>query len=37
MGAEAIDRLLADAEAELQDPELWCTTFTLVQGVARVS
>jgi hypothetical protein len=37
MGAEAIDRLLADAEAELQDPEPWCATFTLVQRFARVS
>jgi SAM-dependent methyltransferase len=36
MGSEAIDGLLAAAEEELQDPELWCTTFTLVQGFARV-
>jgi SAM-dependent methyltransferase len=35
MGSEAIDGLLAAAEAELDDPELWCTTFTLVQGYAR--
>jgi hypothetical protein len=36
MRSEAIDGLLATAEEELQDPELWCTTFTLVQGFARV-
>jgi SAM-dependent methyltransferase len=36
MGSEAIDGLLAAAEEELRNPELWCTTFTLVQGFARV-
>lgn len=36
MGAEAIDSLLARAGEELENPELWCTSFTLVQGYARV-
>jgi SAM-dependent methyltransferase len=36
MGSEAIDGLLAAAERELENPALWCTTFTLVQGFARV-
>ena len=36
IGAEEIDSLLAQAEEELRDPELWCTTCTLVQGYARL-
>jgi SAM-dependent methyltransferase len=37
VGAEEVDRLLALAEAELDDPELWCTSFMLIQGCARTT
>jgi SAM-dependent methyltransferase len=37
VGAEEVDRLLALAEAELDDPELWCTSFMLIQGCARMT
>jgi ubiquinone/menaquinone biosynthesis C-methylase UbiE len=36
IGAEEIDSLLAQAEEELRDPELWCTSLILVQGYARL-
>jgi SAM-dependent methyltransferase len=36
LGAEEIDSLLAQAEEELNDPELWCTSFMLIQGYARM-
>jgi ubiquinone/menaquinone biosynthesis C-methylase UbiE len=36
IGAEEIDSLLAQAEDELRDPELWCTSAILVQGYARL-
>ena len=36
IGAEKVDRLFAEAEAELRDPELWCTSFALIQGCARL-
>jgi len=37
IGAEEVDRLLALAREELDDPELWCTSFTLIQGCARLA
>jgi hypothetical protein len=37
IGAEEVDRLLMRAAEELDDPELWCTSFTLIQGCARLS
>jgi ubiquinone/menaquinone biosynthesis C-methylase UbiE len=36
IGAEEIDSLLAQAEEELRDPEIWCTSLILVQGYARL-
>ncbi len=36
IGAEEIDSLLARAEEELRDPELWCTSSMLIQGYARL-
>lgn len=36
IGVEEIDSLLAQAEEELHDPELWCTSLILVQGYARL-
>ena len=36
IGAEEIDSLLAGAEEELHDPELWCTSCLLIQGYARL-
>ena len=36
IGAEEIDSLLAQAEEELRDPDLWCTSLILVQGYARL-
>jgi ubiquinone/menaquinone biosynthesis C-methylase UbiE len=35
-GAEEIEALFAEADRELRDPELWCTTFALIQGYARI-
>jgi ubiquinone/menaquinone biosynthesis C-methylase UbiE len=35
-GAEAVDRLLEEAERELDDPEIWCTSFMLIQGFVRI-
>jgi SAM-dependent methyltransferase len=35
-GAEEVDGLIERAHEELRDPELWCTTFALVQGYARI-
>ncbi|MBS0395186.1 MAG: methyltransferase domain-containing protein [Proteobacteria bacterium] len=34
-GRERLDRLIADAEAELARPDTWGTTFTLIQAAAR--
>jgi hypothetical protein len=36
IGAVETDALLARAEEELRDPELWCTSCTLIQGYARL-
>jgi ubiquinone/menaquinone biosynthesis C-methylase UbiE len=36
IGAAETDALLARAEEELRDPELWCTSCTLIQGYARL-
>jgi len=36
ISAEKIDSLLAQAEEELRDPELRCTSLILVQGYARL-
>jgi SAM-dependent methyltransferase len=36
VGGPELDALLARADEELRDPELWCTTFTLIQGYARI-
>jgi ubiquinone/menaquinone biosynthesis C-methylase UbiE len=36
IGAEEVDALFAEADRELRDPELWCTTFALIQGYARL-
>lgn len=35
-GAELMDGLFARAQEELQDPDLWCTSYALVQGYARM-
>jgi ubiquinone/menaquinone biosynthesis C-methylase UbiE len=35
-GGEDIEALLARAHGELQDPELWCTSYPLAQGYARM-
>jgi SAM-dependent methyltransferase len=35
-GAQKIDTLLSQAEEELRDPELWCTSFLLIQGYTRI-
>lgn len=35
-GAEVIDDLLGRSREELQDPEVWCATFPLVQGYVRM-
>jgi hypothetical protein len=37
IGAEEVDGLLVQAQEELHDPELWCTSFTLIQGCARLA
>jgi SAM-dependent methyltransferase len=36
LGPEEIDALFEQADRELRDPELWCTTFALIQGYARI-
>lgn len=36
LGAAEVDRLIELAHEELGDPELWCTSFALVQGAARM-
>lgn len=36
IGAEEVDELLARAEEELRDPELWCTSCLLIQAFARL-
>ena len=36
IGAEKVESLLASAEDELRDPELWCTSALLIQGYARL-
>jgi ubiquinone/menaquinone biosynthesis C-methylase UbiE len=36
IGAAEFDSLVERAEEELRDPDLWCTTFVLVQAFARV-
>jgi len=36
IGAEEVDRLLAVAEEELDDPELWSTSLMLIQGWVRL-
>lgn len=35
-GGEEIDALFERAHQELDDPETWCTTYTMIQGYARV-
>jgi ubiquinone/menaquinone biosynthesis C-methylase UbiE len=35
-GAEEIDDLLARSREELRNPEIWCTSYPLVQGYARM-
>jgi ubiquinone/menaquinone biosynthesis C-methylase UbiE len=36
MGVDEFDSLVSRAEEELRDPELWCTTFVMVQAFARL-
>jgi ubiquinone/menaquinone biosynthesis C-methylase UbiE len=35
-GPSETEALLARAHEELQDPDIWCTSFPLVQGYARI-
>ena len=37
VGADELDALRTNAEAELADPERWGTTFTLIQSYGRVT
>jgi len=37
IGADETASLLVQAEEELRDPELWCTSCMLIQGCARMS
>jgi hypothetical protein len=36
VGAAQLDRIIADAEAELDRPGTWGTTFTLIQVYAQL-
>jgi len=36
VGAATLDAMVAEATRELDDPQTWGTTFTLIQAAVRV-